>query len=405
MAASKRTIFHTVTDHGFSYWLVMLIMAAITGVGFLAAYYMEHHGHYVTGMNNHVVWGLPHVFAIFLIVSASGALNVASIGSVFGKTDYKPLGRLSGLLAMALLVGGLGVLVLDLGRPDRLITAMTNFNFKSIFTWNILLYTGFLGVVGIYLMTMFTPSWNKFTRAGGTAAFIWRFILTMGTGSIFGFLVAREAYDAAIMAPMFIAASLSFGTAIYMLVLMWIYKSTGRELGNEVLGRLKRLNGVLAVAVLFFVLVYHLTNLYATEHHGVEKFVLAGGSIYTLLFWVGQVLIGTIIPVILFWSPRFTSWSSIVAGSLLIILGGFSMLYVVVIGGQAFPQDIFPGFEASSSFFDGQITSYSPSIFEWILGLGGVALAVLIAGVGVVALRILPMTLCDEDIDPSQLEF
>jgi hypothetical protein len=41
---------------------------------------MEVHGHIVTGMDNQVVWGLPHVFAIFMIVAASGVLNVASIG-------------------------------------------------------------------------------------------------------------------------------------------------------------------------------------------------------------------------------------------------------------------------------------------------------------------------------------
>ena len=64
---------------------------------------MEVEGHYVTGMNNRVVWGLPHVFAVFLIVSASGALNAASISSVFGQSLYKPLSRISGLLAMALL--------------------------------------------------------------------------------------------------------------------------------------------------------------------------------------------------------------------------------------------------------------------------------------------------------------
>ncbi|MBT5241628.1 MAG: polysulfide reductase NrfD, partial [Rhodospirillaceae bacterium] len=58
-------------------------------LGVFAAYYMESNGHHVTGMNNQIVWGLPHVFAIFLIVAASGALNVASIGSVFGKTAYK----------------------------------------------------------------------------------------------------------------------------------------------------------------------------------------------------------------------------------------------------------------------------------------------------------------------------
>ena len=51
---------------------------------------METHGHIVTGMNNRIVWGLPHVFAIFLIVAASGVLNVASIGSVFRQAAYKP---------------------------------------------------------------------------------------------------------------------------------------------------------------------------------------------------------------------------------------------------------------------------------------------------------------------------
>ena len=54
---------------------------------------MEENGHIVTGMNNRIVWGLPHVFAIFLIVAASGALNVASIGSVFGKAPYKAARR------------------------------------------------------------------------------------------------------------------------------------------------------------------------------------------------------------------------------------------------------------------------------------------------------------------------
>jgi len=56
-------------------------------------------------MTNQVVWGMPHVFAIFLIVAASGALNVASIGTAFGKKVYKPLGRLSALLAITLLAG------------------------------------------------------------------------------------------------------------------------------------------------------------------------------------------------------------------------------------------------------------------------------------------------------------
>ena len=105
------------------FWLIAGVAAVLALLGLAGAHHMESAGHWVTGMNNRVVWGLPHVFAVFLIVGASGALNVASVSSVFGQALYKPLSRLSGLLAMALLVGGLSVLVLDLGRPDRLIIA------------------------------------------------------------------------------------------------------------------------------------------------------------------------------------------------------------------------------------------------------------------------------------------
>ena len=99
-------------------------------LGLGAALYMEEHGHIVTGMSNQIVWGTPHVFAVFLIVAASGALNVASISSVFNRLAYKPYARLSGILAIALLAGGLMVLVLDLGRPERVFVAMTHIQFQ-----------------------------------------------------------------------------------------------------------------------------------------------------------------------------------------------------------------------------------------------------------------------------------
>ncbi|MCH1523100.1 MAG: polysulfide reductase NrfD, partial [Arenicellales bacterium] len=167
-----------------AFWLTAGVAAALALLGFAGAHHMESAGHWVTGMNNRVVWGLPHVFAVFLIVAASGALNVASVASVFKKTLYQPLSRLSGLLAMSLLVGGLSVLVLDLGRPDRLIIAMTYYNFKSIFAWNIFLYTGFLGVVAVYLWMMFEPRMKRFIGSAGKVAFTWRLVLTIGTGSI-----------------------------------------------------------------------------------------------------------------------------------------------------------------------------------------------------------------------------
>ena len=383
------------------FWVLLGGLGLLIALGLGAVLHMEHSGHYVTGMSNQIVWGMPHVFAIFLIVAASGALNVASIGTVFGKPLYKPLGRLSGLLAIALLLGGLMVLVLDLGHPDRLIVAMTYYNFKSIFAWNIILYNGFLAITIVYLWMMMERKMNKYYQPAGYVAFVWRLILTTGTGSIFGWLVAREAYDMALLAPMFIIMSFSYGLAVFILVLLAAYNWTNRPLGNAILYRLKNLLGVFIAAVLYFVAVYHLSNLYATEHHGVERFILMDGGIYTKLFWIVQIILGSLVPLVMIYHPSIgKSRPAIATACALVIIGGLAQLYVLLIGGQAFPLDMFPGYEVTSSFFDGVVNSYSPSIWEITLGVGGIAFALLLVTVAVRVLRFLPETLDDAAVDP-----
>ncbi len=372
---------------------VMLGTVILASMG--AVYYMEHNGHYVTGMNNRIVWGMPHVFAIFLIVAASGALNVASISSVFNKTYYKPLARFSAVLAITLLAGGLMILVLDLGRPDRLTVAMTEYNFNSIFAWNIILYNGFFAIVLIYLWMMLEHKMNKYTKIAGTAAFVWRIILTTGTGSIFGFLVARQAYDAIIMAPMFIIMSFAFGLAIYILMLMLSYKMTARELGDEILYRLGNLLGIFIASIFYFVAVYHVGNLYLAENQGVENFILFGDNSYSTIFWIGQILIGTLLPLALIYAPStHRKIMPLVVASILTIVGGLAALYVIIIGGQAYPLEIFSGKEILSGY--GGVIEYTPTLAEIMLGIGGICVSVIATFFIIRILPILPENLSNK---------
>jgi Ni/Fe-hydrogenase subunit HybB-like protein len=386
------------------YWGLLAALAGVIAIGGAAALFMEHEGHWVTGMTNSVVWGLPHVFAVFLIVAASGALNVASIGTVFNNPSYKPLGRLSGLLAAALLVAGLLVLVLDLGRPDRLIVAMTTYNFTSIFAWNIFLYTGFLVVTIAYLWTMAERKANHLQKPVGTFAFLWRLALTTGTGSIFGFLVGRSAYDTAMLAPMFVVMSFAYGLAIYMLVLMASFDWDDRPIGPAMLKRLKNLLGIFIGAVLYFTLVYHLTNLYGAKNTDLEAFILINGGIYTMLFWGGWVLIGGLLPLGIIYHPELSkdrNWIATACG--LTVVGGLAAMYVIIIGSQAFPQEIFPGHTVLSfgapGDVGGAVAPYAPSFPELLLGIGGVGVAMLIVAVGIRVLQFLPESLDDREID------
>jgi molybdopterin-containing oxidoreductase family membrane subunit len=278
---------------------------------------------------------------------------------------------------------------------------MTYYNFKSIFAWNMILYNGFLAIVIIYLWTMMQRTMNRYTKAAGFFAFIWRLALTTGTGSIFGFLVARQYYDAAIMAPMFIVMSFAFGLAIFLLVLFASYRWSGRPLGTYLVTRLQRLLGLFVASVLFLVVIFHLTNLYATEHHEVENFILQGNNLYSGLFWIGYLLLGSLIPLAVCYAPAFRGslgWTA--AASVLVIGGGLSQMYMIIIGGQAFPLQLFPGKEVTSSFADGVVNHYAPSFPEVALGLGGAALALLLVTVAIKILRFLPLSLEDALVDP-----
>ena len=376
-------------EEGFFY-LLAAIGGLVSALGAGAALYMEHSGHVVTGMNNQIVWGLPHVVAIFLIVAASGVLNVASMGSVFGRKLYKPRAPLSGLLALAMISGGLAVIMLDLGRADRIIVAATHFNPTSVFGWNVILYPVFYGVVAVYLWTMMERRMYPWMKVAGFATFIWRIVLTTGTGSIFAFLVVRQAYGTALLAPMFIIMSFCWGLAVFLVVQSTMYAWSGLTLPPLVLRRMKNLLATFIAAVLYFTIVLHLVNAYFAKNIDFEYFILVDSE-FAGMFWIGQIMIGTLLPLVLLFNPATTEkalWVNVAA--LLVVVGACFQLYVFIIGGQAYPLDMFPGYDVKSSFMDGAVDHYTASLPEILLALGGIGIAFTVTTIGVRILHFLP---------------
>jgi molybdopterin-containing oxidoreductase family membrane subunit len=189
------------------------------------------------------------------------------------------------------------------------------------------------------------------------------------------------------LAPTFVALSLSYGGALFLLALLAACRADSRTLADDALARLARLQAVFVAAGLYFVAVQHLASLYVARRAGFEHFVLFEGGVHSALFWLGQVVAGGLLPIaLLLAAPR--SRRAVAAAALLVALGGLAQMYVTIIGGQAYPLVMFPGFEVTSSFADGAVHGYAPSAPEALLGLGGIALA---ACVVMVATRILPL--------------
>ncbi len=110
---------------------------------------------------------------------------------------------------------------------------------------------------------------------------------------------------------------------------------------------------------------------------------------------------GSLVPLALLYNPvTGTSRAWIAISSILVILGGLAQIFIIIIGGQAFPLELFPGMEVSSSFTDGVVASYSPSLPEFLLGLSGISIALIIVTLALKVLQFTPDSLADADVDP-----
>ena len=151
--------------------------------------------------------------------------------------------------------------------------------------------------------------------------------------------------------------------------------------------RLGRLLALFVAVSFYFAAVTHAFNLYAAPTRALERFLLFQGGLYTTLFWIGQVLLGTITPLLLVYRGQPIAAAAAVA------LGALATLYLYVIVSQAYPQPVWPGLQVTSAWGDGEVASYVPSAAEFFLGLGGVAVALAALLAGCLLFRIVPIDL------------
>ncbi len=381
--------YRELTGSGRRYWGLMAVIAVPLAAGAISFCYIETAGLTVTGMDNQIVWGIPHVFAVFLLVAATGALNVAMAASVFGKHAYQRVAPLSALVAIALLAAGLAVFMLDMGRAERWVVALTHFNFGSIFAPRTLIYGGFLAIVAVYLWFMLERRMNDYVRPVAIIALVGQLLVATAVAETFGLNAGREAYDSALYIPMFMAFGSAYGTAIFVLALLAAASWDGHAVPEELLRRLKNLLAIFVGASLFLGVLLVAAKYHFPRTREVAQFLLFDGGVYTLLLWIGQLVLGTIVPLALLARRQF-SRGTLIGACLLIVLGGVAQMYVTLIGGQAYPQVLFPGMSETSSFFDGEIHPYAPSLAEILLGVGGLAFAAALIAVAVRNIAILP---------------
>jgi molybdopterin-containing oxidoreductase family membrane subunit len=81
-----------------------------------------------------------------------------------------------------------------------------------------------------------------------------------------------------------------------------------------------------------------------------------------------------------------------------VLIGGIVQMYVLIIGGQAYPLEMFPGKEILEGY--GELIIYQASLPEMLLGVGGVAVALIAVVFLIKFLPFLPESLADKVADP-----
>jgi Ni/Fe-hydrogenase subunit HybB-like protein len=380
--------FATIEGKSAKFYLFLSGLVVLAAAGLYSFYLMYAHGIYLAGMTNRTPWGLQLIMLVFYIGASAGSLVISSLYALFGKIEYKPFARVAVFLAMLFLTAALLSIILDWGRPDRFFNPFQYFNPLSLLTINPFLYVSYLLICLVYLWAMFKEK-EKLVKRIALIGVLWAIGVHSGTGAIWGF-VPRELYQSPLLPPSFIAAALSSGTALMILVILALFRLTERPLDDRLIARLGKLLAVFIAVVMYCILVENAYRAYVPASHEAELYFLFGG-VHSAVFWLGMILMGCVIPFVLLLHPKTgNSIPWITFSSVLAVFGVLCERYLIVIPGQTHPPDLFPNMEITRSVLNEGIVNYSIHPHEVIQALGIVGVVGILFVLGLRFLRLLP---------------
>jgi Ni/Fe-hydrogenase subunit HybB-like protein len=137
-------------------WIALLVIIFLFGC---YAYYIQlRDGLKVTALRDYAMWGLYiSNFVFFVAISLVGAL-ISSILRLTNFEWHRPLTRIAEIIAVAgILFAGL-IIVVDMGRPDRIFYLFTHGRIQSPIMWDVIVVSTYLLTSILFLYLPLLPS-------------------------------------------------------------------------------------------------------------------------------------------------------------------------------------------------------------------------------------------------------
>lgn len=299
-----------VGDWRYMAWMTGLTVLALFGLNAYAKQLVL--GLATTGMTDQVSWGMYIANFTFLVGMAAAAVMLVIPVYVYRNRELHDLVIFGELLAVASIVMCLLFIVVDMGRPDRMLHLFQRFNFPiSILTWDVIVLNGYLllnlHICGYLIYCAYRkrqPS-RLFYIPFVFLAIFWAISIHTVTAFLYVGLGGRPFWNSAIIAPRFLASAFAAGPAFLMLALAVIDRLTSYDVPAKAMVTLRRIVTVSLIINLFMLGSEVFTELYADSAHSVSmKYLLFGLHGYDALVpWIWTAITMEVLALVVFLTP------------------------------------------------------------------------------------------------------
>ncbi|HEY7026070.1 MAG TPA: NrfD/PsrC family molybdoenzyme membrane anchor subunit [Gemmatimonadales bacterium] len=289
----------SVTSGDRRYHLWMGSLTAIMLVGGYAYLVQANEGLIVTGMNNHVSWGLYISNMAFLVGVAAAAVILVMPAYVLHDVDFSRAVLIAEGVAVSALVMCLGfVMANSPGYPWkwwRLTPGIGLLNWpNSMLAWDVIMLNGYLVLnlaIPFYILYSHfvgrEPSKKKYVPLIYISV-VWAVSIHLVTAFLFAGLPARPFWNSALLGPRFLASAFTAGPAFMILLLGFIGSQSRYAIPPVAIQKLATATTVAAQINLVMLLSELVYEFYMPTHHGISaRYLFFGlGEHHALVPWI-----------------------------------------------------------------------------------------------------------------------
>ena len=260
------------------YWLLLLVLVVLHGIGASAFIYQLKKGLTITGMSRDVSWGIYIAQFTFLVGVAASAVMVVLPYYLHNVKEFGKITILGEFLAVAAVSMCLMFILVDLGKPMRMLNVILHPTPNSVLFWDMIVLNGYLFlniVIGWVVLSaerkeVPPPKWVK--------PFIyvsipWAVSIHTVTAFLYAGLPGRHFWLTAIMAARFLASAFAAGPALLILLCLIVRKVSKFDPGKEAIQKVAKIVVYAMIISIFFVVLELFTAFYSQIPGHMQGFV------------------------------------------------------------------------------------------------------------------------------------